>query len=69
VNLRWLAIALFAVAAVLVGIGNATGRRWLAALAILCFLVGAAAFLRWRAAQAGRVLDRKDKTSDRNGHP
>jgi hypothetical protein len=75
VNLRWVAIAFFAVAAVLVGIGNATKERWLVAIAILCFLAGSAAFLRWRAQQA-RVFDREektglsseDKTSGRNGH-
>jgi hypothetical protein len=67
-NLRRLAIALFAAAAVLIGAGNATHRRWLVALAILCFLAGAACFLRWRLAQHARVLDREEKTSDRNGH-
>jgi hypothetical protein len=75
VSLRWVAIAFFAVAAVLVGIGNATKERWLVAIAILCFLAGSAAFLRWRT-QHGRVLaseektllDQEEKASKRNGH-
>jgi hypothetical protein len=67
VNLRWLAIALFAVAAVLIGIGNSMHERWIVAIAILCFLLGAAAFLRWRTAEHARVLDREEKTSHRNG--
>jgi hypothetical protein len=68
VNLRWVAIALFAAAAVLVGIGNSLHERWIVAIAILCFLLGAGAFLRWRFAENARVLDREEKTSHRNGH-
>ena len=66
-NLRWVAIALFAAAAVLVGIGNSLHERWIVAIAILCFLLGAGAFLRWRLAEHARVLDREEKTSHRNG--
>ncbi len=61
---RIAAILLFAAAAVLVGVGNSTHERWLTVLAIVCFVLGAAAFLRWRRAQRARVLDPKDKTGE-----
>jgi hypothetical protein len=45
---RGAAILAFVVAAVLVGIGNSTGSRFLVALAAACFLLGVSAFLRSR---------------------
>jgi Flp pilus assembly protein TadB len=59
---RGLAIVLFAAAAVLVGIGNSTGSKWLQAAAYLLFAFGVLAFLRWRRRRA-TVLDSEDKTS------
>jgi hypothetical protein len=56
--MRVLAILAFAAAAVLVGIGRSSGQRLLVAIGAAFFLLGVAAFLRWR----GRVLDRKAKT-------
>ena len=59
--MRALAILAFAAAAVLVGVGRSTGHRFLVALAALFFLLGVAAFFRWRA-QTGKVLDSEEKT-------
>jgi hypothetical protein len=59
---RIASIMLIAVAAVLAGVGNATGQGWLVAVAFGVFAVGAATFMRWRARRA-RVLDREEKTS------
>lgn len=59
---RIAAIVLFAGAAVLVGIGNETGRRLLIGLAFGLFALGVGAFLRWRNARHARVLDPEEKT-------
>ena len=64
VSLRALAIALFAVGAVLAGVGNSTHREWLSALAFGAFALGAVAFLRWRQGLRARVFDREEKTSE-----
>ena len=56
--MRALAILAFGAAAVLVGIGRSSGNRLLVAVGAALFLLGVAAFFRWRA----RVLDRKAKT-------
>ncbi|HEX4518211.1 MAG TPA: hypothetical protein VH063_01395 [Gaiellaceae bacterium] len=60
---RIVAIVLFAAAAILVGVGNETGRRLLTGLAFALFALGVAAFLRWRNAQRARVLAPEEKTS------
>jgi hypothetical protein len=60
---RIAAILLFAAAAVLVGLGNETGRRLLTGLAFGLFALGVGAFLRWRSSRRGRVLDHEEKTS------
>jgi predicted phage tail protein len=57
-SMRALAILAFAAAAVLVGIGKSSGHRFLVAIGAALFLLGVAAFFRWR----GRVLDYKEKT-------
>jgi hypothetical protein len=64
VPLRALAIALFAVGAVLAGAGNSTHRGWLSALAFAAFAAGAGAYLRWRRGVRARVFDREEKTSE-----
>jgi hypothetical protein len=56
--MRALAILAFIAAAVLVGIGRSSGNRLVVAIGAGFFLLGVAAFFRWR----GRVLDRKAKT-------
>ena len=56
--MRALAILAFAAAAVLVGIGRSSGNRFLVAIGAGLFLLGVAAFFRWRA----KVLDSKAKT-------
>jgi Flp pilus assembly protein TadB len=56
--MRALAILAFAAAAVLVGVGKSSGHRLLVALGAALFLLGVAAYFRWR----GRVLDSKEKT-------
>jgi membrane protein implicated in regulation of membrane protease activity len=61
-DFRGLAILLFGVAAVLVGIGNSDGSKWLQAAAYILFAFGVLAVLRWRRGRA-RVLDHKEKTS------
>jgi hypothetical protein len=61
---RGVAVLLFAVAAVLVGVGNSTGSKWLEALAYLLFALGVLAFLRWRRRRA-TVFDSEEKTVDR----
>ena len=58
-SMRALAILAFVTAAVLVGVGRSSGHRFLVALGAVCFLLGVAAFFRWR----GRVLASEDKTS------
>ena len=63
-RLRALAIALFAAAALAVGVGNSTHRGWLVALAFACFVAGVAAYSRWRRAPRARVFDRKEKTPE-----
>jgi hypothetical protein len=45
---RAIAVALFALAAVLAGLGNSLHARWLTALAFAAFAGGVLAFLRWR---------------------
>ena len=62
-RLRWAAIALFAGGAVLSGIGNESGRKWLTLLAFACFMLGVMFVLRWRSTVRARVLDREEKTS------
>ena len=59
--MRALAILAFAAAAVLVGVGRSSGHRFLVALGAALFLLGVAAFFRWRRDRA-KVLDREDKT-------
>ena len=56
--MRALAILAFVAAAVLVGVGRSSGRRYLVAIGAVLFFLGVAAFFRWR----GRVLDQKAKT-------
>jgi len=56
------AIVLIAAAAIVTGVGNATKLHWLTAIGFGLFAVGAGAFLRWRVAQRGKVLDREEKT-------
>ena len=68
-RLRIAAICLFAVAAVLIGIGRDSHEPWLVILAFLLFSLGAFAFLRWRTTMRSRVFDRKDKTSDEGPGP
>jgi len=60
--MRALAILAFAAAAVLVGVGRSSGHRSLVAIGAALFLLGVAAFFRWRSERA-RVLDREEKTS------
>ena len=62
--LRALAVALFAVAAVLAGIGNERHERWLVALAFGCFAAGVLVVMRWRAANRAKVFAREEKTSE-----
>ena len=62
--MRAAAILLFAAAAILVGIGNSSGERWLSAVAFGLFGAGAVLFLRWRLGNRARVLDREDKTPE-----
>src|SRR5262249_35005866 len=59
--MRPLAILAFAAAAVLVGVGRSTDNRFLVALGAAIFLLGTAAFFRWRS-DRGKVLDREEKT-------
>ncbi len=61
---RALAVTLFALAAVLAGIGNSTHRRVVVALAFAAFALGAAVFLRWQRARRATVFDQEDKTRD-----
>jgi hypothetical protein len=66
-RLRWVAIGLLAVAAVLSFAGNAHRSPLLRSLALAAFLGAAFAFLGWRrAARAARatVFDREAKTPD-----
>ena len=60
-SMRALAILAFAAAAVLVGVGRTSGHRLLVALGAALFLLGVAAFFRWRGDRA-KVLDREEKT-------
>jgi hypothetical protein len=64
---RSAAIFFIAAAAVLAGVGHATGQRWLVAIAFGLFALGAGAFMRWRATEQGRVLDREEKTRREDG--
>jgi peptidoglycan/LPS O-acetylase OafA/YrhL len=63
-RVRALLVALFGAAAILSAIGNTSGRRWLTALAFICFAAGAAVLLHWRRKIRGRVLDREEKTDE-----
>jgi len=63
-RVRLLLVALFAAAAALSAAGNETGRRWLSALAFVCFAAGVMVLLRWRRKVRGRVLAREDKTPE-----
>jgi hypothetical protein len=63
-RLRAAAIALFAAAAILVGIGNSSHRHWLVALAFGCFAIGVASYIRWRRAVRANVFDREEKTRE-----
>jgi hypothetical protein len=63
------AIALFAGGAVLSGVGNESGRRWLTLLAFACFILGVMLVLRWRGTVRARVLDREEKTPGREEQP
>jgi hypothetical protein len=62
-RLRIAAILVFALGAVLAGIGNTTGHHWLTAASFGLFALGALCFLRWRAAIRARVFAREEKTS------
>ncbi len=67
---RVAAIVFLAAAAVLVGVGRATGQNWLVGLAFGLFALGAGTFMRWRSAQDARVLAPEEKTSaDREEQP
>jgi hypothetical protein len=68
-RLRVAAICLFAAAAVLVGLGRDSGRDWLVVLALVCFSLGALAFLRWRSEIRARVFDRQEKTTRKDDEP
>jgi hypothetical protein len=61
-RVRVILVALFAAAAILSAAGNESGRRWLSALAFVCFAAGVAVLLRWRRRTRGKVFDREDKT-------
>jgi uncharacterized paraquat-inducible protein A len=61
-HLRWAAVALFAAGAVLSGVGNESGLRFVVALAAVCFGLGVICVLRARAAIRARVLAREEKT-------
>ena len=65
--MRTAAILLFAAAAILVGVGNSSGQRWLSAVAFGLFGAGAVCFLRWRAGNRATVLDREEKTPEEDG--
>jgi hypothetical protein len=62
--MRVAAILLFAAAAILVGVGNSSGERWLSAVSFGLFGAGVILFLRWRSANRARVLDREEKTTE-----
>jgi predicted phage tail protein len=62
-SMRALAVLAFAAAAVLVGVGHSSGHRFLVAMGAALFLLGVAAFFRWRA----KVLASEDKTSPKEG--
>jgi hypothetical protein len=64
--MRALAIVAFAAAAVLVGVGRSSGERLPVAIGAALFLLGVAAFFRWRGRTA-RVLDREEKTPPEGG--
>jgi hypothetical protein len=68
-RLRLAAITLFAAGAVLSGVGNESGRRWLTVLAFGCFALGVLCVLRWRAALRARVLDHEEKTARGSQEP
>jgi len=61
---RALAVVLFALAALLAGVGNSTHRRAVVALAFAAFALGAAVFLRWQRTRRASVFDQEDKTRD-----
>jgi hypothetical protein len=66
-GLRWAAVALLVVAAVLSALGNTHHDRPLQAVAFGFFLAAAFVFVGWRRAQRaarGTVFDRETKTSD-----
>ncbi|HUY70614.1 MAG TPA: hypothetical protein VMV08_00090 [Gaiellaceae bacterium] len=68
-RLRLAAIALFATGAILSGVGNESGRRWLTLLAFACFILGVMFVLRWRSTVRARVLDPEEKTRGREQGP
>jgi Kef-type K+ transport system membrane component KefB len=63
-RMRALMIALFAVAALLSGIGNSSGQGWVIALAFSAFAAGVIIFGRWRRALRAKVFDREEKTTE-----
>ena len=68
-RLRVAAIVLFAGGAILSGLGNESGRRWLTLLAFACFILGVMFVLRWRGTVRARVLDPEEKTSGPEERP
>jgi hypothetical protein len=69
-RLRWAAVALLVVAAILSAVGNTHHNRGLQAIAFGFFLGAVFVFLGWRRAmraRRGRVFDREAKTSDETG--
>ena len=50
-RLRLAAIALYLAATVLVGVGHASGHRFLVALGVVLFALGTTFFLRWRSSR------------------
>jgi hypothetical protein len=68
-RLRLAAITLFAAGAILSGIGNESGRRWLTFLAFACFILGVMFVLRWRGTVRARVLDPEEKPLGREERP
>jgi len=61
-QLRALAVVLFAAGAILAGVGNSTHQSWLSALAFAAFAIGVLVFFRWRQERRARVFDREEKT-------
>ena len=63
-RVRLLLIAVFALGAVLSGLGHTENARWMVAFGYLCFAVGAGIVLWWRRNGAGKVFNREEKTGE-----